>query len=225
MFTSCGIDQRARARQLSGMATCICSGEQPNPITTSLCSSVVIDDLRGSERPVNAVIFLYCGSPDHTKHDTKTLLGNIFGQLLLQLLQSRYSAIDRLVGLYNAFQPFDFEELIINISRDYKKVFLVIDSLDNPVDLLQTLLLDDWHVFITSSSLTEYYLRDAFVPFNRVLISSVDTTADIRRFVRLEVKRIKVQNPRLARDIVDKLTFDAQGRWVLVSTSNRIFSL
>lgn len=225
MFTSCGINQRARARRLSGMNTCICFGEQPDPIATSLCSSVVIDDLRGSEWPLNAVVFLYCESLDRSKYDTKCLLGNIFGQLLLQLPQPRSSAIDRLVRLYNTFQPFDFGRLLKDISRDYEKVFVVIDSLyesKDPINLLESLP-DGWHVFITS--LREYSLRDALADYNRLVISSMDNAADIRRFVLSEVRKLKDRNPKLARDVVDELTLDAQGRCVLVSTSNRVFSL
>ncbi|KAM6492706.1 hypothetical protein JOM56_012430 [Amanita muscaria] len=181
-------------------------------------SSVVIDDHKNDP---GAIVLSFTCDYRNRKTCNRT---NIYASLLYQLLSSiactsNASTLARLEPYQNAQSKNELPlgDLILVISREInQRVVTVIDGIEN-CDDIQDIALDlvfiAEHIPVFVSSRDHPDIRDVLEWSEKVTIKQDDVIEDVRRFVKKEVKYIRVRDPDFQASIVDKLITGAQGNF------------
>jgi hypothetical protein len=176
----------------------------------------VIDDIREIQDPQIAVLIFYCKRTDPMKCDPTTLLASLLDQLL-RVVPSETLAVTNMIKRYQHVQSTNklpLTNLIMDLSGELKKTFVIIDALDECDDLeillpQITKLARRVNVFVSSRDHPD--IREEFREGEVISMGPEDIAGDVRDFVEAEMKRVSIQNPQLRKAVFEKLISGAHG--------------
>ncbi|KAL1641899.1 hypothetical protein SLS58_005734 [Diplodia intermedia] len=201
----------------------------------TVLASVIIEEMMKQSTPEEAIAYFYCDYKDEQRQQLPNILGAIACQLARQDESQRSFAL--LQDYYTACHPHDrpasspktskLLEVIQNMSSCFDEVSIVVDALDecgnNRTEVVESLAGLN-HRALSSIRMAflsrdELDIRMILEDFMHIPIAAHSEDLEIFVFEEIEArirkKKLRIKNPALKNDIIEKLIHGADGmfRW------------
>ncbi|KAK7431918.1 hypothetical protein QQZ08_001537 [Neonectria magnoliae] len=177
--------------------------------------------------PDSALAYHYCRFSNPSSLDPRRLVGFLIGQLLRQTSNPDIF-MEPITKLYEEHQRKstcpgleDLQEIFMELSQYFDRLFLVFDGLDEVpdrwsiLDFLENLSQTDGDFKALVASRVEMDLENAFSFYCTVTITPGDIRPDIERFVRKQLGRRRFRGSEVE-DVVRELVTRADGMFLWV---------
>lgn len=171
------------------------------------------------------VAYYYCDYADHSTLLFSTFLGTITKQLLERFVDIPMDIEERIQNGCKSPDNGDMTEILLSVLRNFARVYLVIDGIDElPIADQRAICLisekfedfTDVEIKLFISSRTNTLIMKPLRGF-RIELSVTNISSDIECFIRARVRssldsaELKIRNPALEEEIVRALQEGAKG--------------